>query len=90
MQDMKIQVEFEGHNPQDPDFHGIRILLQQLFLKAHIDLSDLTNLIISQNYVGSIVKQSDAFEESDNEDNDINDIFSIITVINLSDRQVSN
>lgn len=52
----EIQVDFEGRNPIDSDFHGIKQLLQQLFLKAHINLSELTDLIISQNYVGSVVK----------------------------------
>ena len=52
----EIQVEFEGRIPVDSDFHGIKQLLQQLFLKAHINLSDLTDLIIRQNYVGSVVK----------------------------------
>ncbi|XP_012255522.2 protein BCCIP homolog isoform X2 [Athalia rosae] len=86
-QDMEIQVDFEGRNPQDPDFDGIKTLLQQLFLKAHLDLGALTNLIISQNYVGSVVKQSanDA-EDSDEEDNAI-DVFGITTVVNISDRQ---
>lgn len=52
----KIQVDFEGRNPVDADFHGIKQLLQQLFLKAHINLSELADLIIGQNYVGSVVK----------------------------------
>ena len=52
----KIQVEFEGRNPTDEDFHGIKQLLQQLFLKAHINLSELAELIIGQSYVGSVVK----------------------------------
>lgn len=83
-------MDFEGRNPQDPDYHGIKILLQQLFLKAHIDLGGLTDLIISQNYVGSVVKQSDNEEESDDdEDDDVNDVFGITTVINVSDRQAS-
>lgn len=51
-----IQVDFEGRNPVDADFHGIKQLLQQLFLKAHINLSELADLIIGQNYVGSVVK----------------------------------
>lgn len=54
----EIQVDFEGRNPIDSDFHGIKQLLQQLFLKAHINLSELTDLIISQNYVGSVIKVS--------------------------------
>jgi protein BCP1 len=52
----KIQVEFEGRSPDDADFHGIKQLLQQLFLKAHVNLSELADLIIRQNYVGSVVK----------------------------------
>jgi protein BCP1 len=52
----KVQVDFEGRNPTDADFHGIKQLLQQLFLKAHVNLSELANLIIGQNYVGSVVK----------------------------------
>ncbi|KAG6797253.1 protein BCCIP [Apis mellifera caucasica] len=86
-QGMEIQVDFEGRNPLDPDYHGIKTLLQQLFLKAHIDLGGLTDLIISQNYVGSVVKQSEDLNESDDEDSDINDVFGITTVINLSSGQ---
>jgi len=86
----EIQVEFEGRNPIDSDFHGIKQLLQQLFLKAHINLSELTDLIISQNYVGSVVKQSDVDEEEDDDDEDDNsgnDVFGITTVVNLTDKQ---
>ncbi|KAG8265720.1 hypothetical protein J6590_088580 [Homalodisca vitripennis] len=85
----EIQVDFEGRNPIDSDFHGIKQLLQQLFLKAHINLSDLTDLIISQNYVGSVVKQSDIDEDSGDEDDDTspNDVFGITTVVNLTDKQ---
>lgn len=64
-------------------------MLRQLFLKAHIDLDGLTDLIISQNYVGSVVKQSDEIDESDDEDNDFQDVFGITTVVNVSDKQVS-
>ena len=85
---MEIQVDFEGRNPQDPDFHGIKTLLQQLFLKAHIDLSNLTDLIIGQNYVGSVVKQSQDDDECDDEDDDVNDVYGITTVVNISNRQV--
>ncbi|TGZ47395.1 protein BCCIP homolog isoform X2 [Temnothorax curvispinosus] len=86
-QGIELQVEFEGRNPQDPDYHGIKTLLQQLFLKAHLDLGGLTDLIISQNYVGSVIKQSEETDESEDEDNDINDVFGITTVINVSDKQ---
>ncbi|XP_033188964.1 protein BCCIP homolog isoform X1 [Bombus vancouverensis nearcticus] len=84
---MEIQVDFEGRYPVDPDYHGIKTLLQQLFLKAHVDLGGLADLIIRENYVGSVVKQSADLDESDDEDNDVNDVFGITTVINLSSKQ---
>ncbi|XP_046740970.1 protein BCCIP homolog isoform X2 [Diprion similis] len=86
-QGMEIQVDFEGRNPQDPDFNGIKILLQQLFLKAHLDLGGLTNLIITQNYVGSVVKQSSNDAEDSDEDDDPNNVFGITTVVNISEKQ---
>lgn len=42
----EIQVDFEGRNPIDSDFHGIRQLLNQLFLKADINMSELADYII--------------------------------------------
>ncbi|XP_014281755.1 protein BCCIP homolog [Halyomorpha halys] len=82
----EIQVEFEGRNPIDSDFHGIKQLLQQLFLKAHLNLSELTELIIGQSFVGSVVKQSDNEVDDDDED-DPNDVFGITTVVNLTEKQ---
>lgn len=41
-----IQVDFEGRNPIDSDYHGIKQLLAPVFLKAHINLSELTDMII--------------------------------------------
>ena len=62
--------------------------MQRLFLKAHIDLGGLTDLIISQNHVGSVVKQAFDDQESDDDDDDANDVYGITTVINVSHRQV--
>lgn len=85
-------VDFVGRTPEDPDFHGIKILLKQLFLKAQVDVSALSEHIISRNYVGSVVKQGldgdDDVEESDDEDDDVNDVFGITTVVNISHSQV--
>uniref|UniRef100_A0A8D8W6E0 Protein BCCIP homolog n=1 Tax=Cacopsylla melanoneura TaxID=428564 RepID=A0A8D8W6E0_9HEMI len=49
----EIQVTFEGRVPSDPDFHGIKQLLKQLFLKAHINLSELTEILIGQSNIGN-------------------------------------
>lgn len=86
----RIQVEFEGRNPIDDDFHGIKQLLQQLFLKAHVNLSEVADLIIGQNYVGSVVKQSEVDGEDsddDDDDNDANDVFGVTSVINITEKQ---
>ncbi|KAI0212863.1 BRCA2 and CDKN1A-interacting protein, partial [Lamellibrachia satsuma] len=81
-----VQVEFEARNPEDHDFHGIRKLLQQLFLKAHVDLSELTDLIISQNYVGSVIKELMGDEEEEDDD-DVAETFGIVTVVNITERK---
>ncbi|XP_038071108.1 BRCA2 and CDKN1A-interacting protein-like [Patiria miniata] len=87
----EVQVEFEALPPQDDDFHGIKILLQQLFLKSKVNISELSNLVLSQNHVGSVLKQSEAqlAEESDSSDDDDNEdhVYGIITVINISDKR---
>lgn len=99
-------MDFEGRNPIDSDFHGIRQLLQQLFLKAHVNLSELADLVIGknlpqkcflpdfiflgQNYVGSVVIQSevdDEEEDGDDEMYDSNMVFGITTAINITSRK---
>ena len=44
--------------------HSINVLyiFFQLFLKANVNVSELTDTIISQNYVGSVIKVSDALQ----------------------------
>ncbi|XP_022080558.1 protein BCCIP homolog [Acanthaster planci] len=89
----EVQVEFEALPPQDNDFHGIKRLLQQLFLKSRVNLSELTNLILSQNHVGSVLKQSEAqlAEESDSSDDDDEDhVYGVITALNISDKKNEN
>lgn len=44
----EIQVDFEGRNPIDSDFPGIRQLLNQLFLKSDVNVSELADYIIGK------------------------------------------
>lgn len=84
----EIQADFEGRNPEAEDFHGIKQLLHQLFLKAHVDLSEISDLLIQQNGVGSVLKQSNDDENGEDEDMDDNDgmldVFGITSVLNLT------
>nr|SVE75982.1 EOG090X0C3Y [Daphnia hispanica] len=84
--DREIQVEFAGQSPIAEDFHGIKSLLHQLFLKAHINLGGLAELIIQQNYIGSILQQCVGDDDSDSEEdgNSQDEVFGITSVINLS------
>ncbi|XP_034837347.1 protein BCCIP homolog [Maniola hyperantus] len=87
--DKELQADFEGRNPEDCDFHGIKQLLRQLFLKSNVDLGALAQIIISQNYVGSVVKQclDDGLDDDDDEDDGSDGVFGITTVINITKRK---
>ncbi|KAF3908130.1 hypothetical protein ABW21_db0208948 [Orbilia brochopaga] len=70
-----VNVDFEFFDPQDHDFHGIKLLLRQLFDAdaSLLDLSALTDLILAQKLVGSTVKV----------DGREGDPYSFLTVVNL-------
>ncbi|EWC47978.1 hypothetical protein DRE_02860 [Drechslerella stenobrocha 248] len=69
-----INVDFEFFDPQEHDFHGIKLLLRQLFDAdaTLLDLSALTELILAQKLVGSTVKV----------DGREGDPYSFLTVVN--------
>ena len=87
----EIQVDFEGRNPIDSDLDGLKQLLHQLFLKAHINTTEFANIIISQNYIGSVIKQAwdEEMDDDDDDDVDPNVVFGITTVVNLTSRKES-
>ncbi|XP_056626978.1 protein BCCIP homolog [Triplophysa dalaica] len=82
----EIIVDFEAHTISDNDFHGIKTLLQQLFLKSHVNTSDLTDVIIQQNHIGSVIRQAEVPEDSDDEA-DPDEVFGFISMVNLTERQ---
>ncbi|CAK1541027.1 unnamed protein product [Leptosia nina] len=85
--DKELQADFEGRNPEDCDYHGIKQLLRQLFLKSNVDLGALAQIIISQNYVGSVVKQC-LDDGIDDDDDDVGDgVFGVTTVINITKKK---
>jgi len=86
----EMNVNFDAQTATDTDFHGIKRLLQQLFLKANIDLSAVTDVILGQNHVGSVIKQAPLDEEEEEDDemetDNVEEVFGISTVINLTQR----
>ncbi|XP_060624599.2 BRCA2 and CDKN1A-interacting protein [Anolis sagrei] len=84
----EINVEFEAHSISDNDKNGIKKLLQQLFLKAPVNTADLTDILIQQNHIGSVIKQAEVLEESDDDDEvDADEVFGFISLLNLTERK---
>ncbi|XP_069016477.1 protein BCCIP homolog [Embiotoca jacksoni] len=81
----EVIVDFEAHAIADSNFNGIKKLLQQLFLKAHVNTSEITDVIIQQNHIGSVIKQAEVPDDSDDEDP--NEVFGFITMLNLTERK---
>ncbi|CAD6992414.1 protein BCCIP homolog [Ceratitis capitata] len=83
----EVEIDFEGRAPSDPDCHGISQLLQRVFLRAPINTVQMADLIIGQNYVGSVICQCELDgAESDMDDDMVEEgtIFGITTVINMT------
>lgn len=82
LQDMDmVNVDFEWFDPQPAvDFHGLKTLLRQLLdVDAQLfDLSELTDLILSQPTLGSTVKV----------DGNETDPYAFLTVLNLQTHKV--
>ena len=49
---------YDMHHILNPTKNVFFNFLSQLFLKANVNLADLTNTLIAQNYVGSVVTVS--------------------------------
>ncbi|XP_041617016.1 BRCA2 and CDKN1A-interacting protein-like [Vulpes lagopus] len=84
--DEEVNVEFEAYSISDKDHDGIKKLLQQLFLKAPVSTAELSDLLIQQNHTGSVTKQTDVSEDSD-DDVDEDEIFGFVSLLNLTERK---
>merc|ERR1711915_1171459 len=77
-----LNVDFEGFTASDNDFHGIKRLLQQSFRDLEVDVAGFADTFISQNYVGSVIKQVGGEDEEDDDQ-----LFGVTTIINLTSRK---
>ncbi|KAJ6668980.1 hypothetical protein lerEdw1_007789 [Lerista edwardsae] len=83
----EVNVEFEAHSISSNDSNGIKKLLQQLFLKAPVNTAEMTDILIQQNHIGSVIKQAEVLEESDDDDDDADEVFGFISLLNLTERK---
>ncbi|XP_054585224.1 BRCA2 and CDKN1A-interacting protein isoform X2 [Eptesicus fuscus] len=58
----------------------------ELFLKAPVNTAELTELLIQQNHIGSVIKQTDVSDDSD-DDVDEDEVFGFISLLNLTERK---
>ncbi|ORE18765.1 hypothetical protein BCV71DRAFT_178879 [Rhizopus microsporus] len=74
-----VDVDFDFYNPDEIDFHALKKLLTQLFSSDAelINLSDLADILIEENHVGTTVKVDD--QKSDP--------YAILSVINLQQQK---
>ncbi|XP_059474314.1 protein BCCIP homolog [Neocloeon triangulifer] len=86
-----IKFDVMGRSAEDTDFHGIRTLLSsQLLPHTDVDVGNFTDLIIEQNYVGSvIVEDCDSMPGDDDDDDDMEEIIllGVTTAVCLQERE---
>jgi len=89
--ELNINVDFDAVTPIEPDFHGIKQLLSRLFLMQHVDISELTDLIISQTNVGSTIKVAPDDDDDDvNDDNASDEVYGISSILSLRKHEGKN
>jgi protein BCP1 len=83
----EIQVEFEARSPDENDFHGIKRLLQQLFLRNQVvNVSKLAESILAQRHIGSVIKQTVQDADDSDDEEDPNQVYGVSTILNLGDK----
>ncbi|ODM98626.1 Protein BCCIP [Orchesella cincta] len=83
-----LQMDFEGVEAQDYDIPSMSTLLNQLVKESGVDSGQLAKVLVSQNYVGSVLKPClDDVDMDDDEQPEDQSVFSIASIINLSERR---
>ncbi|XKL66200.1 hypothetical protein PGB90_009620 [Kerria lacca] len=88
----EIQIDFSGFELAPCDFTGIRLLLTQLFLKMHLDISEMTSFLIEQIDIGSVVKVRNESEIDENPQNNFDEneddtVYAVISVVSLTSNE---
>ncbi|XP_029500671.2 protein BCCIP homolog [Oncorhynchus nerka] len=83
----EVIVDFEAHAITHNDYNGVKKLMQQLFLKARVNTSELTDLLIQQNHIGSVIRQAEVPEDSDDDEDPADEVFGFISMLNLTERK---
>ncbi|XP_032137873.1 BRCA2 and CDKN1A-interacting protein isoform X2 [Sapajus apella] len=82
----EVEDEEEDDDDSDGEEDEDDEVVDELFLKAPVNTAELTDLLIQQNHIGSVIKQTDVSEDSD-DDVDEDEIFGFISLLNLTERK---
>uniref|UniRef100_A0A8C6BTS7 BRCA2 and CDKN1A-interacting protein n=1 Tax=Monodon monoceros TaxID=40151 RepID=A0A8C6BTS7_MONMO len=85
-EDDELEDEDEDNEDSDEEEDEDDEVVNELFLKAPVNTAELTDLLIQQNHIGSVIKQTDVSEDSD-DDVDEDGIFGFISLLNLTERK---
>ncbi|XP_058909847.1 BRCA2 and CDKN1A-interacting protein isoform X4 [Kogia breviceps] len=85
-EDDELEDEDEDSEDSDEEEDEDDEVVSELFLKAPVNTAELTDLLIQQNHIGSVIKQTDVSEDSD-DDADEDGIFGFISLLNLTERK---
>ncbi|XP_028336715.1 BRCA2 and CDKN1A-interacting protein isoform X3 [Physeter macrocephalus] len=85
-EDDELEDEEEDSEDSDEEEDEDDEVVSELFLKAPVNTAELTDLLIQQNHIGSVIKQTDVSEASD-DDADEDGIFGFISLVNLTERK---
>ncbi|KAI9586041.1 hypothetical protein GQX74_001888 [Glossina fuscipes] len=79
------RINFKGRMIEDRDWYSLCQLLQRLFMQAHINCMKMADLIIAQNFLGSVIYQCETDGNGSGIENDEDSIvFGIITILNMT------
>lgn len=81
---VNVKMELKGLSIEEDDYTGIKQLLCPLLPKSNVNIAELTDNIIGQNFIGHIIKQVDARTEEANDDDPV---LSISTIIPLKEQK---
>ena len=80
LENVKFNMELKGLPIEEVDYHGIKQLLAPLLPASGMNLAEVADDIIKQNFIGHVIKQVDEVNQfADDED----PVLSVTTVLPL-------
>lgn len=87
LENVKFNMELKGLPIEEVDYHGIKQLLAPLLPSSGMNLAEVSDDIIKQNFIGHVIKQVDEVNQfADDED----PVLSLTTLLPLKGTKTTN